>query len=255
MKHLFPLFLVIISSFGLLAQTDTVTAPPVVDYSPRRTPVMLEFDLGMGFPAGHFRSEIDRGVLFGKSISLLLQMRDFPLEIGFRFAGFSYDHVRRRYDSGNYVQVTKNKIWLWRGIFRFEQQLRHPIAFYLEGTLGWRRYYTKTYSKETGFLVFLSDREDNTRFDKRKLHSEWGPAYGGAIGIRYRFREETASGAFIQVGYDHSRAGDFYARTGNLPEQEDPLSNYTRNHAALSMLTVKIGLFAHIGTYPKKSNK
>lgn len=242
MKILFLLCLCSIGVSGLNAQTDTLSALPVEGYHLRPTHLKLEFGLGLGLPTGHFKSEIDKGLIGGKSFGLMCHIGKSAVDVGFRATDFSYDHVRRRYDSDNYTQITKNKIWVWSGVFRNEIKMKHPFSFYFEGSVGLRRFYTKTYSKRNEcFILRLGNENTDNRFDRKKLHSDWGVAYGGAIGIIFRLRKALYSSLYFQLGINQSNRGDFYARNGRTLVDTVPLNNYNRHNGALSMLFLEFG--------------
>lgn len=251
MKKFYLLFLFGISFSALPAQPDTIPPDLPKDRELHRSRFSLALDLILGFPAGHFKSEIGLGIMPGKSIGLLCRLGNTPVELGMRFSAYSYDHIRREFED-SYVQKTKNKIWFWNGAVRYSHPTTSPLSFYMEGSMGWRRYYTKTYSKETGILALFSKGDDNPRFNQKKLHSEWDLVFGGAIGMSYRLKENLASSVYAQLGFDRSHPGDFYARITDAPIQEDPLTNYTRKHAALTMISVKVGVLGIISTYRKK---
>jgi len=256
MKKIFLFSLYSIFFTFLNAQTYPPFLYNIESDEMHRTPFQIEFDMGLAFPVGHFKSEIDRGVLGGASVGFLYRFKRLPVLAGLRIGGLSYDHVRRKFDSGSFVQITKNKIWLWSGNIRYEKKLKDPFFLYFEGSVGLRRYYTKTYSKETGCVIWLfSEDMEYPRFDRKKLHSDWGMAFGGSTGIAYHFKEESASGIYAQLGFTQSGSDDFYARIGDPPVQTEPLLNYTKQHAALSMLSARVGVWAIIGTYGEKAAK
>jgi hypothetical protein len=198
-------------------------------------------EVEVGFPIGDFQDKIDKGVLWGKGVSIFYRLRNRPIDIGLRFGDFSYDHVKRIYDGNR--QKTKNKIWNWHAAFRFEPITKLLFQPYFEGSLGLNHYKTKTYTKQIGAQLFsiLFDQNSNVRFDEARLHSDWATNYGGAIGCYFFLNKKHHSAIDVQVGYRSGRSAKFYVEKGGGIEEE-PLDNYEERQGAMSMISFKIGI-------------
>ncbi|MCB0652398.1 MAG: hypothetical protein KDC85_14065 [Saprospiraceae bacterium] len=239
MIKIFPIFLLLLFSvWDMQAQEEADTEPvfsadePIFD---------LTVEMEMGFPIRDFKHKIDKGVLWGKGIGLFYHFEAVPVEAGLRFGGFSYDHTRRKFDSGLAVQKTKNKIWIWTAVIRGEPDFNLPFKIYFEGTLGLRRYYSHTYSKYYGSALF-SDEDDDGRFDEAKLNSDWGMVYSGAVGVKILLEKNYGSALDFQFGLKQSRSGYFLVRNDLSQVQEEPIDNYNEEVGSLSMLSFRIGL-------------
>ena len=114
---------------------------------------------------------------------------------------------------------------------------------YLEGSAGFQRFFTRTYTKERGFTItfFEEDSDVNPRFDKQTLHSDWGWTMGGTAGLKIILGQKYQSALDLQIAYRQGAAGRFYIRNAGANVEPEPLDNFDRRRAALSMVSFKIG--------------
>ena len=225
------------------AQTDSLPDYPDGNDSPGRAFLDIVLELEMGFPLADFKSEMDKGMMIGKGIGVFYRLKKMPMDLGLRFGDFAYDNVRRKFtdaDGIDLVQKTKNKIWVWYGAVRIEPKATHALNIYFEGALGWRRYYTKVFSKET-CCSFGGGDEDN-RFDKATLNSDWALVYGGAVGTKIILEKKFNSALDLQIGFKQSNPGRFYIHNGSLQVATEPIDNLIERKAEFSMLSIKLGI-------------
>ncbi len=237
-KIYFILLLGLFSPMYSFAQEDVL---PELELYQGRAFLNIIPEMEIGFPFGDFQDKIDRGVLWGKGISIFYRLRNKPIDIGLRFGDFSYDHVKRIYDGNR--QKTKNKIWNWHAAFRFEPFTKLPFQPYFEGSLGLNHYRTKTYTKQIGAQLFsiLFNQDSDLRFDEDNLHSDWTTNYGGAIGCYFYLNKDHQAAIDVQVGYRSGSTAKFYVKK-EISIQEVPLDNYEEREGALSMVSLKVGI-------------
>ncbi len=245
------LFIYLIASFSvLLAQQDTglvVVKPAVQNLKPF---MRIVSDMEIGFPTGDFNDEIDRKALVGKGIGFYFPIKGMQLDVGFRLGDLTYDKLNFSYfdtidgRTEKLVRKTKNKVWLWQCNAHFEPPVRSALRPYLEAGVGLQRLFTKSFSREPGFNLFMGEGEAllNSRFDKKTHHSDWGGTISGAAGIKVNLgRNHDHSYWGIQVGYRYGSSSDFFIKK-DLPEVlREPLDNLELRRSKFSMVFVKIG--------------
>lgn len=239
MIKIFPIFLLLLFSvWNMQAQEESDTEPVLSADHPMFD---LTVEMETGFPIRDFKTKIDKQVVWWKGLGLFYHLETVPVVAGLRFGGFSYDHVKRKFDSGLAVQKTKNKIWIWTAVIRGEPDFNLPFQIYFEGTIGVRRYYTHTYSKYYGSALF-NDEDDDERFDEARLNSDWGMVYSGAVGVKILLEKNYGSALDFQFGLKQSRSGYFLVRNDLQQVQEEPIDNYYEEVGSLSMLSFRVGL-------------
>ncbi len=222
-------------------KNEPSTLHPISSNALRKPIAEVLLDAELGVPIGNFRTEMDRTSMAGIGLGVYFKTKQKSIDIGFRIGSFSYDHIRREYseDNNEYVQKTKNKIGIYNAAVRYEPSSSLPFRTYFEGTIGLRRYHTKTYSKLLGYQLFDNDKSDN-KFDKDKLHTDIGLVIGGAAGVKI-ILGENGSSLDLQVGYKMSKSGEFYIRNHAIDVQAKPIDNLIGRQAAISMLSFKVG--------------
>lgn len=238
MKFIYAILLVLLTSLTLLAQEDVEFD---THYTPR-TIVDVTVEMEMGFPIRDFKSKMEKSMLVGKAFGAFYHFENLPISAGLRIGDFSYDHVRREFDTEDGVQKTKNKIWIWTGVLRGEMETNLPFDLYFEGIFGLRRYFMKTYSKYYPSVTISGDDDDDARFNRAVLHSDWGMVYGGAVGAKIMLTKSDDVALDLQFGYKQSRAGYFFIHDGLSGVAYEPLDNYVERRAVMSMLFGKVGL-------------
>jgi hypothetical protein len=193
--------------------------------------------LELGFPLGSFKDKIDENGLKGKGIAIFYRMKKAPIDVGLRWDGFSYDHVRRPY-SGN-VQKTKAKIWNLSPALRLEPETALPFQPYIESFFGFNHFFTKTYTYDVGDRIFNND--DDSRFDTDILESDWGWSLGSGIGAYFILEKEFYSAIDVQLGFRLSSKGTFLVKNLAGGVQAEPIDNYHREEAALAIISFKVG--------------
>jgi hypothetical protein len=239
MKWIYTLIFGCLASVMLQAQEEGYFEPPG---SEERTIVDFTIEMEMGFPIRNFKTKMEKSVLLGKAFGAFYHFKSLPISAGLRIGDFSYDHVRRQFDTGDGVQKTKNKIWIWTGVLRGELETNLPFDIYFEGIFGLRRYFMKTYSKYYPRLVIGGNDDDNTRFNRATLHSDWGMVYGGAVGAKIKLASNSEIALDLQLGYKQSGTGEFYIHDGLSGVADLPLDNYVFRRSVMSMLFFKMGL-------------
>lgn len=208
--------------------------------------IVPEFEVGL--PVGEFAADLNQDALVGKGIGVYYRFARQPLDFGVRFTGFTYDKMQRNYtdslDDFKAFEKTKNKIWLLQGVLRFEPPLNTSTILFLEGAAGWRRFYSKSYSRERGLVADISGSEEGwkQRFNRITHNSDWGTAVSAAVGAKFILEHARKTALEIKLCYHWGVSGDFLVRNDLSEVQEDPLENLEEHHAPLTMFAVKIGL-------------
>lgn len=228
----------------LLAQTDDVRT---YVYSSRAfLDLVPEFEVA--FPVGEFSADINRDVMVGKGIGVYYRFERQPVDVGIRFTGFTYDKMRRNFrdsiDNFRAVEKTKHKIWLLQGVVRFEPPINTTAILFLEGAVGWRRFYSKSFSRERFLVIETSSNEDVTagRFNRITHNSDWGAAVSASMGAKFILEYSWKTALELKLCYHWGVSGDFLIRNDLEVVQEDPFENLEERHAPLTMFSLKIGL-------------
>ena len=244
MKHLTLTNLLCLCATLLLAQTEDgyyhgSTERAFLDMVP-------EFELA--YPVGEFAADINRDVLVGKGIGMYYRFARQPVDVGVRFTGFTYDKMRRRYrdtiDNFPAVQKTKHKIWLLQGVVRFEPPLNTSTILFMEGAAGWRRFYSKSFSRERNLIDLTTDENTQLleRFDRVTHNSDWGAAISTSVGAKFILEQTWKTALEVKLCYHWGVSGDFMIRNDLEEIQDDPFENLEEQHAPLTMFSLKIGI-------------
>lgn len=235
MKTYYLIFIALLSPLFLSAQ-GTLPADPENPF------LNLTLNMEVAFPVGPYRDRVNNGALMGKGIGIFYRMKSAPIDLGLRWDGFSYDHIRRPFN-GN-VQKTKSKIWILAPAIRLEPQTQLPFQPYIEGSLGFHRFFTKTYSYNVGdrIISFLSKNNESSRFDTYRLESDWGRAMGGAIGAYFILEKDYFTALDLQLCFRLSSVGNFLVQSHFGTALEDPIDNYDPARGAMTVVSVKMGV-------------
>jgi len=242
MKTITFLFIFGLSPLFIFAQ-DSLDFEP--SYVGDRAFLDIVPEMEIAFPLGDFHSKIGKNVMPGKGMSIFYRLKNQPVDIGLRLGDIPYDNVKRNFqdslDGVDLVQKSKNKIWLWYGVVRYEPAIDFVVQPYFEASFGFNRYFTKTFTKEAN-VVFTNEEDNNPRFDRATLNSDWGRTYGGAVGVKIILEHESNTALDLQVGYRSSDVGGFMIKNDLREVQVEPIDNFEERRGALSLVSLKIGL-------------
>ena len=252
------LFMLLVVS--LFAQQDTTSAPQeevrqtelllVDDYDNMRASMELLPEIEFAFPVGFFRNKYD-GVPMGKGIGIYYRLKKYPVNIGLRFGDVLMDKMKRSIqdtlNGDNFPtdlrEIVKSRAWFWYGAVRFEPVLPLPVQPYFEGTLGPQRFFTRRRLREAGITI-STDEDDPVVPDdlsREALHSDWGWAFSGAVGVKISLYRNYMNSLDLQLGYRQGTTAVFHVKTGNSAGVADPLDNFELRRSPVSMLFFKIG--------------
>lgn len=159
MKKLLLLHFLLFCATIVSAQQDS-TGLLSIDFQHPIIRIVPEIELG--YPVGDFLEAIDQNTLGGVCIGVYFPIKRSDLEWGFRFGGLTYDKIKRYYSetiSGlevDYVQKTKNKIWLWHGQLQYLPPLRTTLKPYLEATVGVERFFPRPLARSGESRFYLT---------------------------------------------------------------------------------------------------
>ena len=240
----------------LFAQQDSLTIPEeegqaansnVPDFDNMRAPFEIIPEMEITFPVGAFRNQFD-GLPVGKGIGIYYRLKKYPVNVGLRFGDLVIDRMKRNFqdtlDGEDFPtdlrEILKSRVWIWYGAVRFEPVLPLPFQPYFEGALGPQRFFTRRRLRETG--IRFGEDEDSGDIVREALHSDWGWAFSGAVGMKISLYRNYLNSLDLQVGYRQGTTAEFHVKTGNSRNLPDLLDNFELKESPVSMIFFKIGL-------------
>ena len=202
----------------------------------------------MGVPLGVFSDRLDDELAVGGGGALLFPLGNKPLWVGFDVSWMQFDHETLEYTElidGLQIPFSwraSNNLLMYYGFLRYKPQVNLPVQPYLEGWIGWNRFYTRS---------VITDEDLDEVVETDREHKDWTIGYGGAAGLEIILSYEFGIALDLRALYLRSSAVDFYGRRSPEPATfDDPLEVFELRNSSASMILPMIGVTVLLNTLP-----